>query len=110
MAPRQILYFQQEVQQDITVKEAAGIVRQSTSPLAFPIVVLRKMDGPARICIEYHRLNDVTKKHAQPLPRIDDIFDALRGAQYFSMLDLASGYHQVPVEIRDQEKTGFVTP
>ena len=111
MAPRRIPYFQQdEVQQDIGEKEAAGIVRKSTSPWAFPIVVVRKKDGTARICVDYRRLNDVTKKDAHPLPRIDDIFDALRGAKYFSTLDLASGYHQVSVEPEDQEKTGFVTP
>ena len=66
--------------------------------------------GTARICVDYRRLNDVTKKDAYPLPRIDDIFDGLRGAKYFSTLDLASGYHQVPVETQDQETTGFVTP
>ena len=111
MAPRRIPYFQQEeVQQDISAKEAAGIVKKSTSPWAFPIVVVRKEDGTARICVDYRRLNDVTKKDAHPLPRIDDIFDALRGAKYFSTLDLASGYHLVPVDTSDQEKTGFVTP
>ena len=111
MAPRRIPYFQQdEVQQDISAKEAAGIVRKSTSPWAFPIVVVRKKDGSARICVDYRRLNDVPKKDAHPLPRIDDIFDALRGAKYFSTLDLASGYHVVPVDKTDQDKTGFVTP
>ena len=81
MAPRRISYFQQEkVQQDISAKEAAGIVRKSTSPWAFPIVVVRKNDGTARICVDYRRLNDVTKNDAHPLPRIDDIVNALRGA------------------------------
>ena len=110
MASRRIPYFQQEeVQQDITAKEAAGIVRKSTSPWAFPIVVVRKTDGTAQILVDYRRLNDVTKKDAHHLQRIDDIVDALHVAKYFSTLDLASGYHQVPVETRDQEKTGFVT-
>ena len=111
MAPRRIPYFKHDkVQQDISAKEAAGIVRKSTSPWAFPIVVVRKMDGTARFCVDYRRRNYVTKKDVHPLPRIDDIFDALRGAKYFSTLDLASGYHQVPVDKSDQEKTGFVTP
>ena len=111
MAPRRIPYFQQEeVQNDLKEKEAAGIIRKSNSPWAFPIVVVRKKDGTARICVDYRKLNDVTKKDAHPLPRIDDIFDALRGAKYFSTLDLASGYHQVAVAPQDQEKTGFVTP
>ena len=111
MAPRRIPYFQQEeVQNDLKEKEAACIIRKSNSPWAFPIVVVRKKDGTARICVDYRKLNDVTKKDAHPLPRIDDIFDALRGAKYFSTLDLASGYHQVAVAPQDQEKTGFVTP
>jgi len=111
MAPRRIPYFQQEeVQKDLESKEAAGIVRKSNSPWAFPIVVVRKKDGTARTCVDYRKLNDVTKKDAHPLPRIDDIFDALRGTKYFSTLDLASGYHQVAVAKEDQEKTGFVTP
>jgi hypothetical protein len=111
MAPRRIPYFQQEeVQKDLELKEAAGIVRKSNSPWASPIVVVRKKDGTARTCVDYRKLNDVTKKDAHPLPRIDDIFDALRGTKYFSTLDVASGHHQVAVAKKDQEKTGFVTP
>ena len=64
----------------------------------------------ARICVDYRRINDVTKNDAHPLPIIDDIFDAFRGAKYFLTLDLANGYHQVPVDKSYQEKTGFVTP
>ena len=111
MAPRRIPYHQQEeVQQDLAQKEQAWIIKKFTSPWAFPIVVVRKKDGSARICVDYRRLNDLTRKDAHPLPRIEDNFDALRGSKYFSTLDLASGYHQVPVAERDQEKTAFVTP
>ena len=111
MATRQIPYFQQEnIQQDISAKETAGKVRKSTSPCAFLIIVVRKKDGTARIWVDFRRLNDVTKNDAHPVPRINDIFDALRGAKYFSTLDLASGYHQVFVDKSDKEKTGFVTP
>ena len=111
MAPRRIPYHQQEeVQNEIESKLSAGLVRKSNSPWAFPIVVVRKKDGSARICVDYRKLNDVTKKDAHPLPRIEDIFDALRGSKYFSTIDLASGYHQVSVARKDQEKTAFVTP
>ena len=79
MAPRQILHFQQvEAQQDISEK-AGGIVRKSTSPWALPIMIVRKKDQSARIHIDYRRLNDVMKNDAHPLPKIDDIFNALRG-------------------------------
>ena len=84
MASRRIPYFQQkEVQKDISAKQAAGIVKKSTSPWAFFIVEIRKKDGTARICVDYCRLNDVTKHDAHSLPRIDDIFVALLGAKYF---------------------------
>ena len=73
-------------------------------------MVVRKTNGTARICVDYRRLNDKTKKDAHPIPRIDNIIDALRGAKYFSTLDMASGYHQVPVDKSDQVNTGFVTP
>ena len=62
------------------------------------IVVVRKKDGTAQICVDYRRLNNVTKKDAYPLPRIDDIYDALRNAKYFSTLDIAHGYNQVLVD------------
>ena len=104
MAPRRIPYSQQdEVQKDISAKETANIVRKSTSPWAFSIVVVRIKDGTARICVDSRRLNDVTTAAAQSLSKIDHIFDAWRNAIYFSTLDLASGYHHVPVEAGDQE-------
>ena len=75
----------------------------STSPWAFPIVVVRKQNGTARICVDYRRLNDVTKKDSHPIPRIDDIFDALRSAKYLLTLEQACGYHQVSVDKSDQK-------
>ena len=72
-------------------------------------MVVRKKDGTVRICVDYRHLNDITRKDAHPLSRIEDIFDALRGSKYFSTLYLASGYHQVAVTKEDQEKTAFVT-
>ena len=110
MGPRRILYFQHEVQQNISATEAAGIVRKSTSPWAFQIMVVCKKDGTARICVVYSRIIDVTKKDAHQLPKIDDVFNALRSAKFFSILDFASGYFQVLADKIDQEMTGFVTP
>ena len=110
MAPRSIPYHQhEEVQHDIAETEHSGIIKKSSSPWAFFIVVVRTKDGTVRICVDYHRLNDITRKDAHSLPRIEDIFDALRGSKYFSTLYLASGYHQVSVAKEDKEKTAFVT-
>ena len=111
MGPRRIPYHQQEeVQNDLTKTEQSGIIKKYSSPWAFTIVVVRKKDGSARICVEYRRLNDISRKDAHPLPRIEDIFDVLRGSKYCSTLNLVSGCHQVAGRKQDQEKTAFVTP
>jgi hypothetical protein len=86
------------------------VIKPAHGPWSSPIVLVKKKDGSSRFCIDFRRLNSVTRKDAHPLPRIDDTLDALAGAQWFSTIDLASGYWQVEMENRDREKTAFVTP
>lgn len=86
------------------------IVRESSSPYSSPIVVVTKKDGSIRLCVDYRQLNAKTRKDAYPLPRIEESLDALSGARWFSTLDLASGYNQVPVAEKDKFKTAFCTP
>jgi len=66
---------------------------------------VRKKDGSARFCVDYRKLNNITQKDAFPLPRIDETLDTLSGAQWFSMLDLVSGYWQVEVAENDRAFT-----
>lgn len=86
------------------------IIRESCSPFASPIVLVKKKDGSLRLCVDYRQLNAKTRKDAFPLPRIEESLDALSGSRWFSTMDLASGYHQVPVTEKDRPKTAFCTP
>ena len=85
------------------------VIRPSNSPWASPVVLVNKLDGGIRFCVDYKKLNAITRKDSYPLPRIDDTLDALFGMKYFSTLDLASGYWQVELTEKDKEKTAFIT-
>ena len=93
--------------QDLLTK---GVVKPSHRPYAAPVVVVRKKNGSVRLCVDYRRLNSKTVKDAYPLPRIEESFNVLAGAKYFTTLDPASGYHQIAMDPKDQNKTAFTTP
>ena len=108
--PRRIP-FALRVKVDEMVKDmmTQGVIQQSSSPWASPIVLVSKKDGSTRFCVDYRRLNSATKKDVYPLPRIDDTLDSLAKQKYFTTLDLASGYWQVGMDKPSQEKTAFIT-
>ncbi len=87
-----------------------NIIRESCSPYASPIVLAKKKDGTLCMCVDYRQLNAKTRKDASPLPRIEETLDSLTGARWFSTMDLASGYNQIPVTEGDKHKTAFCTP
>jgi hypothetical protein len=86
------------------------IIEESNSPWASPIVLVPKPDGSLRFCIDYRRVNAVTKTDAFPLPKIEDLLNQLNGAKFFAKLDLAAGYWQVKMENADKEITAFCLP
>ncbi|GJQ97500.1 putative reverse transcriptase domain-containing protein [Tanacetum coccineum] len=86
-----------------------GFIRPSSSPWGAPVLFVKKKDGSFRMCIDYRELNKLTVKNRYPLPRIDDLFDQLQGSQFFSKIDLRSGYHQLRVHEDDIPKTVFRT-
>ena len=96
-----------EVREHLKKSLDMGIIRPSSSPYASAVVVVRKPSGKIRLCIDYRHLNAKTYKDAYPLPRIDEALEALKGAQYFTSLDLAHGFHQIAVDDDDVHKTAF---
>jgi hypothetical protein len=86
-----------------------GYIRPSVSPWGASILFVKKKDGTLRLCIEFQQLNKYTIKNKYPLPRIDDLFDQLRGAKIFSKIELRSRYHQVRIKEEGIHKTTFIT-
>uniref|UniRef100_A0A2N9IM06 CCHC-type domain-containing protein n=1 Tax=Fagus sylvatica TaxID=28930 RepID=A0A2N9IM06_FAGSY len=105
MAPTELKELKEQLQ-DLLDK---GFIRPSASPWGAPVLFVKKKDGSMRLCIDYRELNKVTIRNKYPLPRIDDLFDQLRGFEVFSKIDLRSGYHQLRVKEEDIPKTAFRT-
>ncbi len=89
---------------------AAGIIKESHSPYASPIVIARKKNGRIRMCIDYRTLNSRTVPDQYTMPRIDEVLDCLTGSRWFSVLDLRSGYYQIAMAEDDKEKTAIISP
>ncbi|WVZ89506.1 hypothetical protein U9M48_035899 [Paspalum notatum var. saurae] len=99
MAPAEL----EELKEQLKDLQQKGFIRPSSSPWGAPVLFVTKKEGSLRMCVDYQSLN------AYPLPRIDDLFDQLKGARYFSKIDLRSGYHQLKIRESDTYKTAFVT-
>ena len=105
MAPVEL----QELKVQIQELLSKGFIRPSTSPWGAPVLFAKKKDKTLRLCIDYRQLNRVTIKNRYPLPRINDLFEQLKGARVYSKIDLRTGYHQLRVREADISKIVFRT-
>jgi hypothetical protein len=98
-----------ELKKQLTELQEAGYIRSNSSPCGAPVLFVQKKEGSQRMCVDYRSLNNVTVKNKYPLPRIEDLFDHMRGARVFSKIDLRSGCHQMKIRPSDIPKTAFST-
>lgn len=101
---------QQVAQKEIEMMAEKQLIEPSFSSWSSPALLVAKRDGSMRFCVDYRKLNEVTVPDCHPLPRIDDTLSALGGAQWFSTLDLKSGYHQIMIRESDRPLTAFSIP
>jgi hypothetical protein len=98
-----------ELKKQLNELEQKGYIRPRSSSWRAPVLFVKKKDGSMRLCVDYRTLNEVTVKNKYLLPRINDLFDQLKGAKYFSKIDLRSRYYQLRIRLGDVPKTTFVT-
>lgn len=117
-SPTPVVYrpYKLSYQEKLKVREMTddlldkGIIRKSQSEYASPIILVKKRDGSDRLCVDFRALNRITVKERYPLPLIDDQIDRLGNFEYFTSLDMATGFHQIPIKEDCIRYTGFVTP
>jgi hypothetical protein len=96
-----------ELKKQLTELQEVGYIRPSSSPWGASVLFVQKKDGSQRMYVDYRSLNDVTIKNKYPLPRIEDLFEQMRGSRVFSKIHLRSGYHQMNIRPSDIPKTTF---
>ena len=99
-----------EVREHLQSMHKANVIRESFSPYASPVVLVRKKDGSLRFCIDFRKLNEKTVRDSYALPRIDETLQMMQGAKWFSSLDLKSGYWQLEIAEKTKQNSICTTP
>ncbi|XP_064478117.1 uncharacterized protein LOC135391692 [Ornithodoros turicata] len=99
-----------EVERELEGMLQLGIIEKSNSPYHSPVLIVKKSDGSNRVCIDFRRLNDILVADAEPIPRSESLIAEVGSRVYFTKLDLAKGYWQIPLNEESKPKTAFLTP
>ena len=105
MAPTELKELKTQLQELLD----KGFIQPSVSPWGVPVLFVKKKDGTLRMCIDYQQINKVTVNNKYLLPRIEDLFDHLKGESVFLKIDLRLGYYQLRVKEIDVQKIDFRT-
>ena len=102
--------IRESLRKDIADMIKMGVIRESSSPYASPVVVVKKKDNTNRVCVDYRKLNKLTVFDPEPMPTAQHLFQKLSGDKFYSKIDLSKGYWQIAIPEEDIPKTAFVTP
>lgn len=102
--------IRESLRRDIVDMIKMGVIRESSSPYASPVVVVKKKDNTNRVCVDYRKLNKLTVFDPEPMPTAEHLFQKLSGDKFYSKIDLSKGYWQIKIPEEDIQKTAFVTP
>ncbi len=97
------------IEDEVQKMHKKDVIEKSDSPWSSPVTLVMKPNGKWRFCIDYRKLNGITRKDNHPLPRIDTLLEKFKGSKYFSTMDMASGFWQIEMKEEDKEKTAFIT-
>ena len=104
------LHKRETIRKEVEAMMDSDVIEHSCSPSTAPVVLIKKRDGTERFCVDYRKLNEITRKDVYPLPRCEEILESLSGTVYFSHIDLVRGYWQIKVAKEDRDKTAFASP
>ena len=107
--PYPVPYSRESLRTDIADMIKIGVIRESSSPYASPVVLVKKKDNTNRVCVDYRKINKLTVFDPEPMPTAEHLFQKLSGDKFFSKTDLSTGYWQITIPEEDIPKTAFVT-